>query len=52
MKPRVKLLFVFSVIFALWVGMMLVMYFGTVYKFRHPEKLPGATGNSESTQPQ
>ena len=34
-KSRRGLLLVISAIFAMWVGMMLVMYFTTVYPHRH-----------------
>ncbi len=40
MKPRRKLLLVACFIFVLWVGMMIVMYFGTVYPHRHAGQSP------------
>jgi hypothetical protein len=39
-KSRRLLLIALSLIFALWVAMMLVMYFSTVYPQRHPATSP------------
>jgi hypothetical protein len=35
LKPRLLLLIVFSVLFAVWVGALLVIYFATVYPKHH-----------------
>ncbi len=39
-RSRRILLIVASVIFAIWVAMMIVMYFGTVYPHRYPATSP------------
>jgi hypothetical protein len=39
-KSRRLLLIALSLIFALWVAMMLVMYFSTVYPHRYPATSP------------
>jgi hypothetical protein len=39
-KSRRRLLIALALIFALWVAMMLVMYFSTVYPHRHPATSP------------
>ncbi len=40
LKGRRGLLILFSVIFAIWAGLMLTMYFTTVYPQRHPATSP------------
>ena len=35
LKPRPKLLLILSIVFALWVGLLLVLYFTTIYPGRH-----------------
>jgi hypothetical protein len=37
-KPRRGLLIVLSIVLALWIAAMVVMYFTTVYPQRHPAK--------------
>jgi hypothetical protein len=36
LKPHPRLLRVLSIVFALWFGLLLVLYFWTVYPVRHP----------------
>ena len=43
-KPRPVLLAVISVIFALWVAFLVVLYFKTIYPRRSVSPLPDATG--------
>ena len=47
LKPRPKLLVILSVIFVLWVGTLLALYFTTVYPYRHQRTLPSSVDNRE-----
>lgn len=40
LKPRPKLLLIVSILFALWVILLLIMYFATIYSHRHGSSLP------------
>jgi hypothetical protein len=45
LKPQRRLLVIVSVIFALWVGLLLTMYFTTIYPIRHERTLPSSVDN-------
>jgi len=45
LKPRPRLLLVLSILFALWVALLLTMYFTTVYPIRHQRTLPSSVDN-------
>lgn len=45
LKPRRKMLVLLSIIFALWVGLLLTLYFTTVYPTRHDGTLPSTVDN-------
>jgi len=47
LKPRPKLLVILSVVFVLWVGTLLALYFTTVYPFRHQRILPSSVDNPQ-----
>jgi len=42
LKPRGKLLVVLMVVFAIWLGALLALYFAKVYPLRHPASGPVA----------
>ena len=42
-KSRRRLLWIASLVFAIWLAMLLVMYFSTVYPRRHPATSPAPT---------
>ena len=37
LKPRPKLLLVLSILFALWIALLLVLYFTTIFPQRHSQ---------------
>jgi hypothetical protein len=39
-KPHRKLLILFCLLFAAWIGLLLLLYFKTVYPLRHPAISP------------
>jgi len=45
LEPRPKLLLVLSILFALWVGLLLTLYFTTIYPTRHQRTLPSSVDN-------
>ncbi len=45
LKPHPKLLMILSIIFVLWVGTLLTLYFTTVYPYRHQRTLPSSVDN-------
>jgi len=45
LKPRPKLVVVLSIIFVLWVGTLLTLYFTTIYPYRHQRTLPTSVDN-------
>jgi hypothetical protein len=47
LRPRPRLLIVLSVILALWVAFLLVLYFRTVYPYRND---PGLTSQPATTR--
>ena len=46
-KPQPKLLLVLSIIFGLWVALLLSMYFTTIYPIRHNRTLPSSVDNNK-----
>lgn len=46
LKPRPKLLVALLVFFFIWIGLLLWMYFATVYPLRHPHLAPTTNPNS------
>jgi hypothetical protein len=46
LKPRRKLLVVLMVVFAIWLGALLTLYFTKVYPLRHPASGPVAGTHS------
>ncbi len=47
LKPRPRLLLLFSLVLALWIGVLLTLYFKTVYPTRHNRTLPSSVDNPE-----
>ena len=47
LKPRPKLFVTLLIIFVLWVGTLLALYFTTVYPFRHQRTLPSSVDNPQ-----
>lgn len=47
LKPHPKLVIILSVIFVLWVGTLLTLYFTTIYPYRHQRTLPSSVDNSQ-----
>ena len=45
LKPRPRLLLVLSILFAIWVALLLTMYFTTIYPIRHQRTLPSSVDN-------
>jgi len=45
LKPHPKLLLTLTIIFVLWVGTLLTLYFTTIYPFRHQRTLPSSVDN-------
>ena len=45
LKPHPRLLVILSIIFALWVGALVTLYFTTVYPYRHQRTLPTSVDN-------
>jgi len=45
LKPRPKLLLILSIVLALWVALLITMYFTTVYPTRHNRTLPSSVDN-------
>jgi hypothetical protein len=45
LKPQRKLLVIISVIFALWVALLMTLYFTTIYPTRHERTLPSSVDN-------
>jgi len=47
LKPQPKLLVILWIIFAVWVGLLLTMYFTTIYPIRHNRTLPSSVDNNK-----
>jgi len=45
LKPHPKMVLVLAIIFVLWVGTLLTLYFTTVYPYRHQRTLPSSVDN-------
>jgi hypothetical protein len=47
LKPQRKILVILSIIFALWVGLLLTLYFTTVYPVQHQRAVPSGVDKSK-----
>ena len=47
LKPHPRLLIILSIIFALWVALLLVLYFATIYPTTHKSPLPSGIGSAK-----
>ena len=40
LRPHPKMLLILSIIFAVWVGLLMTLYFTTIYPTRHERPIP------------